>query len=312
MITPQELREKEFSRVIRGYSVAEVDAYFEELKEAFTDLYIKNAELEKQIIALTAQNKELVSSKPTPKHIIGEARENADKIISDANDEAAIIIASAKTSCDNLLNEFRFRLGAERDKLVELQTAVRNFKTAIYSAYQEHIDSVESIVDEADFDSLDMEAQEYSTKVVSDIKTEVAYLMAELNQKREREESPKIEDEYFENRDEILAQELSEEETPAEVSDDTAVPAAAENTVVFDPDIDLSDLPEEMDENPSEPEEIEAIDISFEENEASEEIISDEPEQDATEPEPQQNYDDLLEKFAEELKAENESDNSNE
>ena len=305
MITPQELPEKEFSRVIRGYSVSEVDSYFDEIKDSFTQLYEKNAELVKVVAELTAKNAELLSSKPTPVHIITQANAEADKIISDANEEAAIIIASAKTSCDNLLNEFRYRLGMERDKLVELQTAVKNFKSAIYTLYQEHIDSVESIVDEADFEALDMEAQEYSTKVVSDIKTEVAYMMAELDQRREREAGTKIAYEYFEHRDEELAEELSEEES-----------TAPDATVVFDPDIDLSDLPEEMDDSPAEDEDVEAIDITFEDDTAQspveeEEIPVKEPEIEVK----KTDYDDVLEQFAEELRAESEersNDNTDE
>ena len=124
-------------------------------------------------------------------------------------------------------------MGQEKEKLIALQNTVQEFKTNLYSAYQKHIDDVESITDTADIEALKMDSEEYSEKVVADIKTEVGYLTAELKQKRENESENKIDDEYFANREAELEAELANEQRNLG------------ETTVFNPDIDLSDLPED-------------------------------------------------------------------
>ena len=306
MNRPQDIGERTFTKALRGYTPAEVDEYISELTTQISELQNRASELEREREYLTAQNNQLKKTNATPKQILEEARQMASEIIKNANDEAAIIIASSKTSCDNLLNRFRFKIGEERDKLVQLQNAVHDFKTALYTAYQEHINSVEEIVDEADFEELDLEAKGYSEQVVADIKTEVAYLVAELNNKRESDEHKKIADEYFEKRAEELEAELeAERQSQAE---------KAAETVVFNPDIDLSDLPDDMeqgdesditveifeDNSYDEPQEETVVEEYTEPEELTETEVPEAPD------DTKKNYDDLLEEFAEEIKSEEE------
>ena len=46
MLPPNELKKKNFTRVMRGYSSAEVDEYINFLMEQYTDLYRENNDLE--------------------------------------------------------------------------------------------------------------------------------------------------------------------------------------------------------------------------------------------------------------------------
>ena len=233
MNKPSENKQKDFTRVLRGYAPNEVEEYISLQRKEADEMRAYIAELENRISYLSKQNNILKHTNATPKYILDEARALGEQIISNANEEAAIIIASAKTSCDNLMNEFRFRMGQEKEKLIALQNTVQEFKTNLYSAYQKHIDDVESITDTADIEALKMDSEEYSEKVVADIKTEVAYLTAELKQKRENESENKIDDEYFANREAELEAELANEQRNFG------------ETTVFNPDIDLSDLPED-------------------------------------------------------------------
>ena len=49
MIPPHELKNKEFTRVMRGYSIPEVDEYISFVMEKYTELYRENDALERRL-----------------------------------------------------------------------------------------------------------------------------------------------------------------------------------------------------------------------------------------------------------------------
>ena len=49
MIPPHELKNKEFTRVMRGYAIPEVDEYISFVMEKYTDLYRENDALERKL-----------------------------------------------------------------------------------------------------------------------------------------------------------------------------------------------------------------------------------------------------------------------
>ena len=258
MNKPSENKQKDFTRVLRGYAPNEVEEYISLQRNEADEMRAYIAELENRISYLSKQNNILKHTNATPKYILDEARALGEQIISNANEEAAIIIASAKTSCDNLMNEFRFRMGQEKEKLIALQNTVQEFKTNLYSAYQKHIDDVESITDTADIEALKMDSEEYSEKVVADIKTEVGYLTAELKQKRENESENKssdnisniTENEFIEENEEGAAEkQASVEEYMQETEDDMIAVGDEDNSVPVYEDISAQSDSKESAEN---------------------------------------------------------------
>ena len=55
MVSPHELKNKEFQKAMRGYSIAEVDEYIEFILAQYTELYRQNAEMEQQLAACRAK-----------------------------------------------------------------------------------------------------------------------------------------------------------------------------------------------------------------------------------------------------------------
>ena len=55
MVSPHELKNKAFTRVMRGYNPAEVDEHFDFLLSTYTDLYKENDELHRRIVKLEEQ-----------------------------------------------------------------------------------------------------------------------------------------------------------------------------------------------------------------------------------------------------------------
>ena len=49
MLSPSELKKRQFSKALRGYSAIEVDEHLDFILEKYTELYRRNDELEKEL-----------------------------------------------------------------------------------------------------------------------------------------------------------------------------------------------------------------------------------------------------------------------
>ena len=65
MIAPHELKNKTFSKSVRGYTPTDVDEYFDFLIDKYTELYKINAELEKKLHVITQKYQELSGDEET-------------------------------------------------------------------------------------------------------------------------------------------------------------------------------------------------------------------------------------------------------
>ncbi len=99
MLTPLDIENKRFSKIIKGYNVDEVDDFLDQLTEDYEKLYRENADLRNQIeeckkdlehyktVEHTLQNT-LVMAQSTADDIKSNAQNRADQIIRDAQSEA--------------------------------------------------------------------------------------------------------------------------------------------------------------------------------------------------------------------------------
>ncbi|MBQ7161855.1 MAG: DivIVA domain-containing protein [Clostridia bacterium] len=172
MVSPHELRKKDFARTVRGYSTREVDDYVSYLIKNYIELYKANAELDKRVRALTAQNDELSKDTRAVRAALLDAQRAAEKIVGDAKEEARVIVSSAKRSCDSILNEFHVLVEKERAKLVITHNAVSEFKSRLFADYQAHIERIEEIDDEVEIPEIDEE--ELTERIITDMKANVA------------------------------------------------------------------------------------------------------------------------------------------
>ena len=99
MLTPLDIENKRFSKIIKGYNVDEVDDFLDQVTLDYERLYKENAELRNQIeeskkdlehyrkVEQTLQNT-LVMAQTTAEDIKANAQSRAEQIIRDAQSEA--------------------------------------------------------------------------------------------------------------------------------------------------------------------------------------------------------------------------------
>lgn len=150
MISPQDLRRNAFTKAIKGYSVAEVDEYIAFLIDKYCESYNEYQELARKYQLALEQLDAAKNEESTITATIVNAQKMADAIVSDAKEKANSIRNAVSGSCDEILVSYREKVAAERDKLVECEKAVSEFKNNLYEAYKHHLEMIAAIMPDED------------------------------------------------------------------------------------------------------------------------------------------------------------------
>ena len=145
MLPPGELKNKEFARVVRGYSIPEVDEYIAFLLEKYKELYAECDRLEKEAMesrdALAAQKQQVQAVKST----LIAAQQASEDMIANALKEEERIKERTVDACEQIIDGYRDRFSAEYKRAADLKAAVQQLKNTLFSQYSEHIRQIEEL-----------------------------------------------------------------------------------------------------------------------------------------------------------------------
>ena len=85
MISPHELKNKAFTRAVRGYNTQEVDEHFDFILSEYTELYKANDELSRRISKLEGELESYSKDSEAIRTALLSAQKVSAKIIDDAN-----------------------------------------------------------------------------------------------------------------------------------------------------------------------------------------------------------------------------------
>ena len=178
MLPPYELKNKEFSKNMRGYNTAEVDEHFAFIIEKYTELYRENDELERKLKTAYAKLDEIKNEEESIRNAMINAQRASAKLMTEANDRADIIINTARKTCDRILADFRAKIQEERAVLLALNTSIAEFKEKLFKIYGTHIASVEDIplLEADEIAKYALSDDSYTSAVVQNIKQEIVEL----------------------------------------------------------------------------------------------------------------------------------------
>ena len=181
MLAPHELKNKPFSKSIKGYNPAEVDEYIEFLIGKYTEVYRENNELERKLHVVVTNLDEIKDEEESIRSTLISAQKMADQIVKDASDRAEVITGAVKERCDAVIAEFREQLKAEKEEMWELRTRIVEFKKQLFDMYRGHIESVKNV----SVNELDEIVLPDEDAVVARIFTDVKQGVEESNSKAE-------------------------------------------------------------------------------------------------------------------------------
>ncbi len=180
MLPPHELKNKEFQKVLRGYSPEEVNEHIDFIIQKYTELYREQDELSRKLRTTEAKLQQLQKEEEGIRTALINAQRAGSRVIRDANRQAELIVKSAKENCDKILSDFRVQLKEERDTLYRLRKEVAKFKADTFAQYSTHIAYLESIApDRDDSAEWDVSDREYWRRAIRSVKEDVAQAMEE-------------------------------------------------------------------------------------------------------------------------------------
>jgi len=174
MIDPHELKNKQFSKAIKGYSMAEVDEHIDFIIEKYTELYRRNDELERQLQTAESQIENYKKDEESIRSALVNAQRASSKIIDEANDRADALLRSSKSNCDRVLAEFRQNIEREKRSLAAVTEAIRAFKAQLFEAYSSHIEYIEQISPAPETDPFDIPDEVFTREVLGGVKNDLS------------------------------------------------------------------------------------------------------------------------------------------
>ena len=171
VITPKDLAGKSFSSAFKGYNKTEVDEYISKVTKNYSALYRRCAELEENLAVAHLRLENIESDELRAKKALESAKEKSDCMIAEAYERADDILVSIKKNCDAILRDFRSKVDAQKDALAEMNARVEIFKKDIFSRYRAHIELLDQLTPQLDFD--DYSSNEYVMRVIEDLKHEI-------------------------------------------------------------------------------------------------------------------------------------------
>ena len=138
MLTPNDIAEKKFDKVIMGgYDMGAVDDFLDQLEKDYGALFKENTVLKNKMKLLVKKIEEYRSMDESMRKALNSAQTMAAQIIDKAKAEAQIIKDSAQKSGEEILSGYEARIHAEEHKLAEAKASVEEFVTRMTTMYSQ-------------------------------------------------------------------------------------------------------------------------------------------------------------------------------
>jgi len=142
MIAPHELKNKTFSRVVRGYNPVEVDEYFDFLIEKYTEAYKSVLELEQKYNKIQAKYSELSNEEESIRSAILKAQKLGEAIVNNAQKEADAKESDLRTRCDDIIAQAKAKVDEEKEAIARLRKIALDFQHKLYGDYVKHVEMI--------------------------------------------------------------------------------------------------------------------------------------------------------------------------
>ena len=137
-ITPLDIQNRQFRVKLRGFDVKEVDAFLEQVAEAFRELIGREERLERAI----ERNKREVTAYREREETFKTALQNSQTVLDQMKDNARksaeLIIADAEVKAEKLLQGANKRLSQLHEDIAELKRQRQQIESEIQSIIETH------------------------------------------------------------------------------------------------------------------------------------------------------------------------------
>ena len=129
MITPLDIQNKEFKKVIRGYKESEVEEFLDKVIIDYEKLYKENIELKDKITILNEQIDKYTSLEKTLNNTLIIAQTTAEEVNTNAHKKAELIEKEAEFKGAKLIESANSEVVKIRREYEEVKKQLNIFKT---------------------------------------------------------------------------------------------------------------------------------------------------------------------------------------
>ena len=171
-LTPNDVRNYEFSNQMRGYSKDEVDSFMDQVAGALEAAKQEQLKLSMEVESLRSQLSGLKQFEETIKSAAIDARRNADLTVANAKQEADMIMSKARQEAESLVNKKAQNLAEIENQITKLSLTKKSYLNKIRAMIQSHLEMIEEI-DTSDIDAVSVnKGQKLDITESKDVTTE--------------------------------------------------------------------------------------------------------------------------------------------
>lgn len=148
MIMANDIREIKFSHSLGGYKIAEVDEFLDRCADTVEELTRQNDEDSKKMQVLADSIMDYRNQEDSIRSALISAQRMSESVIGDARKQAEEILSAAREEADSMHEKALKDTTAEQDELLRVRREVADFKARLLSIYREHLTLIGVLEDE--------------------------------------------------------------------------------------------------------------------------------------------------------------------
>ena len=142
-ITPLDIQQQKFQTRIRGFDVREVDAFLEQVANAFESLQRTHKGMQEEVRRLELEIQGYRNREETFKRALLNSQKVLDQMKDNARKSAELIIAEAEVKAEKILNNAHNRLAQLHEDISELKRQRTQIEVQIGSIVEAHSNPLE-------------------------------------------------------------------------------------------------------------------------------------------------------------------------
>lgn len=145
MLTVNDIKDVKFRKTnIGGYKAEDVDNFLDEVQDSYEKIQRENLSLTQKIKILADRVSQYRKDEDSVRDALVSAQKLANSELARAKAEATEILATAQKEADSILKNANSDIKNQKEALLNLKNAVRDFRADILSRYKEHLKLVNS------------------------------------------------------------------------------------------------------------------------------------------------------------------------
>lgn len=142
-ITPNEITNKEFKKIFRGYDMDEVDEFLEQIVEDYEKIYKENVTLKEKINTLNEKIEHYGNIEATLQNTLVLAQSAADQAKDNSKREVELIIKNAQESANEIIAKAQQNVIETNKEYELLKQQFNMFKSSFKAMLEAQISAVE-------------------------------------------------------------------------------------------------------------------------------------------------------------------------